>query len=47
MLLPKKTKFRKHHRGRRRGESTGQTVVAFGEYGIKSRTGRSRRPGSR
>jgi large subunit ribosomal protein L16 len=36
MLLPKKTKFRKHHRGRRRGESTGQTVVAFGEYGIKA-----------
>src|SRR5258708_19814467 len=36
MLLPKKTKFRKHHRGRRRGESTGQTSVAFGEYGIKA-----------
>ena len=36
MLLPKKTKFRKMHRGRRRGESTGQTVVHFGEYGIKS-----------
>ena len=36
MLLPKKTKFRKHHRVRRRGESSGQTVVAFGEYGIKA-----------
>jgi large subunit ribosomal protein L16 len=36
MLLPKKTKFRKHHRGRRRGESRGQTTVNFGEYGIKS-----------
>jgi len=36
MLLPKKTKFRKVHRGRRRGESTGQTEVHFGEYGIKS-----------
>src|SRR5919205_3247629 len=36
MLLPKKTKFRKMHRGRRRGESTGQTTVHFGEYGIKS-----------
>src|SRR5438445_13504015 len=36
MLLPKKTKFRKHQRGRRRGESTGQTVVALGEYGIKA-----------
>jgi large subunit ribosomal protein L16 len=36
MLLPKKTKFRKMHRGRRRGDSTGQTEVHFGEYGIKS-----------
>ena len=36
MLLPKKTKYRKMHRGRRRGESTGQTDVHFGEYGIKS-----------
>ena len=36
MLLPKKTKFRKHHRGRRRGESKGQTTVHFGDYGIKS-----------
>src|SRR6476620_3467424 len=36
MLLPKKTKFRKHHRGRRRGESRGQTTVHFGEYGIKA-----------
>jgi large subunit ribosomal protein L16 len=36
MLLPKKTKFRKMHRGHRRGESRGQTVVAFGEYGIKA-----------
>ena len=36
MLLPKKTKFRKMHRGRRRGESTGQTTVHFGEYGIKA-----------
>src|SRR5437762_5765632 len=36
MLLPKKTKFRKMHRGRRRGESTGQTTVHFGDYGLKS-----------
>src|SRR5438093_6010366 len=36
MLLPKKTKFRKMHRGHRRGESTGQATVQFGEYGIKS-----------
>src|SRR3954451_21514539 len=36
MLLPKKTKFRKHHRGRRRGTAKGQTEVQFGDYGIKS-----------
>ena len=36
MLLPRRTKFRKMHRGRRRGESTGQTTVHFGEFGIKS-----------
>jgi large subunit ribosomal protein L16 len=36
MLLPKKTKFRKMHRGRRRGLSSGQTAVHFGDYGIKS-----------
>ena len=36
MLLPRKTKFRKHHRGHRRGESRGQTDVNFGEYGIKA-----------
>src|ERR671931_1121592 len=36
MLLPKKTKFRKYQRGRMRGESRGQTVVHFGDYGIKA-----------
>src|SRR5438270_8085991 len=36
MLLPKKTKYRKMHRGHRRGESTGQTDVHFGEFGIKA-----------
>ncbi len=36
MLLPKKTKYRKMHRGHRRGDSTGQTEVHFGEYGIKA-----------
>src|SRR6186713_2970273 len=36
MLLPKKTKFRRVHRGRRRGVSRGQTDVQFGDYGIKS-----------
>ena len=36
MLLPKKTKYRRVHRGRRRGVSRGQTEVQFGDYGIKS-----------
>jgi ribosomal protein L16/L10AE len=33
VLLPKKTKFRKYHRGRRRGEAKGQQAVQFGDYG--------------
>ena len=36
MLMPRKTKFRRHHRGHRRGMSTGQTAVQFGEYGLKA-----------
>ena len=36
MLLPKKTKYRRVHRGRRRGVSRGQTEVQFGDYGIKA-----------
>src|SRR6187549_597833 len=36
MLLPRKTKYRRVHRGRRRGVSRGQTDVQFGDYGIKS-----------
>jgi large subunit ribosomal protein L16 len=36
MLLPKKVKYRKVHRGRMRGTSKGQTTVQFGDYGIKA-----------
>ena len=36
MLLPRRTKFRKYHRGRRAGETKGQSAVQFGEYGIKA-----------
>ena len=36
MLLPKKTKFRKHHRGRRQGVSRGQQAVQFGDFGLKA-----------
>src|SRR5689334_20423016 len=36
MLMPKKTKFRKVHRGRRRGNASGQTAVQYGDYGLKA-----------
>ena len=36
MLMPKKVKHRKQHRGRTKGNSTGGTEVTFGEYGIQA-----------
>ena len=36
MLMPKRTKHRKHHRGRRRGLTKGNEVVHFGEFGLKA-----------
>jgi large subunit ribosomal protein L16 len=36
MLMPKRTKYRKHHRGRRRGQSKGNTEMHFGEYGLRA-----------
>src|SRR6185437_2539030 len=36
MLLPRRTKFRKYHRGRRAGDTRAQAQVQFGEYGIKA-----------
>src|SRR6059058_4990578 len=36
MLMPKKTKYRKVHRGRRAGYASGQTAVQFGDYGLKA-----------
>lgn len=36
MLSPKRTKFRKHHRGRMAGNARGGTRVEFGEFGLKS-----------
>jgi large subunit ribosomal protein L16 len=36
MLMPRKTKYRRHHRGRREGTSKGQTTVQFGDFGLKS-----------
>ncbi|MBE0428943.1 MAG: 50S ribosomal protein L16 [Thermoleophilia bacterium] len=36
MLLPKKLKYRKQHRGRMRGQSKGGNRVEYGEYGLKA-----------
>lgn len=36
MLMPKRTKYRKTHRGRRRGVAKGGTTVNFGEYGLQA-----------
>ncbi|HET8929949.1 MAG TPA: ribosomal protein L16, partial [Acidimicrobiales bacterium] len=36
MLMPKKVKYRKHHRGRTGGTAKGGTEVSFGEYGIQA-----------
>src|SRR5256714_14494573 len=34
MLMPKRVKHRKQHRGRMRGKATGGTEVHFGDYGL-------------
>ena len=36
MLMPRKVKHRKQHRGRTEGVSKGGTSLAFGEYGIQA-----------
>lgn len=36
MLQPKKTKFRKQHKGRNNGTAVRGSAVSFGEYGLKS-----------
>ncbi len=38
MLLPKRTKFRKAHKGRNRGLATTGNKVSFGEFGLQSTT---------
>jgi large subunit ribosomal protein L16 len=35
MLMPRKVKHRKQHRGRTTGQAKGATKVSFGEYGIQ------------
>ena len=36
MLQPKRTKFRKQHKGRNRGLAQRGSSVSFGEYGLKT-----------
>ena len=38
MLQPKKTKYRKAHKGRIRGKAKGGTTLNFGYYGLKALT---------
>lgn len=41
MLQPKRTKFRKQHKGRNRGLAQSGNQVSFGDFGLKA-TGRGR-----
>jgi large subunit ribosomal protein L16 len=36
MLMPKRTKYRKQHRGRMKGQAKGGGNVSFGEYGLQA-----------
>ena len=36
MLMPKKVKYRKHHRGRMAGAPRRGTSVSFGDYGLQA-----------
>lgn len=36
MLMPKRVKFRRQHRGRMKGRAKGGTVVQFGEFGLQA-----------
>lgn len=36
MLMPKRVKFRREHRGKMRGRAKGGTEVNFGEYGLQA-----------
>ncbi|MBI4042682.1 MAG: 50S ribosomal protein L16, partial [Deltaproteobacteria bacterium] len=36
MLSPKKTKYRKQHKGRRRGIAKGGFELSFGEFGLQA-----------
>jgi len=36
MLLPKRVKYRRVHRGKMRGQSKGGTEICFGEFGLQA-----------
>jgi len=36
MLMPKRTKYRKQHRGRMKGKAQAGNFLAFGDYGLKA-----------
>jgi large subunit ribosomal protein L16 len=36
VLMPKRVKYRKTHRGRLKGKSKGATTVDFGQYGLQT-----------
>ena len=36
MLMPKKVKHRKHHRGRTKGNAKGATELTYGDFGIQA-----------
>jgi len=36
MLMPKRVKYRKQHRGHRRGKAMSGNTVAFGEFGLQA-----------
>lgn len=36
MLMPRKTKFRKHHRGRRTGPANRGSTINFGQYALQA-----------
>ena len=38
MLMPKRTKFRKQHRGRMKGTTKGGNRVTFGDYGLQAQS---------
>lgn len=36
MLQPKRTKFRRHHRGKMRGKATRGNTIAYGDFGLQA-----------